>query len=77
MAACLYILREPVTGIESSLFLPQESGYVILEEGLPASSSSFAEHVQKDGLNDSSISVSVTDQDLLDLVFAYTKVIVL
>ena len=77
MAACLYILREPVKGIESSLFTPQESGYVVLEEELPPSSTSFAEHVQKNGLNGSSPSVGVTDQDLLDLVFAHTKVIVL
>lgn len=77
MAACLYILREPVKGIESSLFTPEESGYVVLEEGLPPSSPSFAEHVQKDGPNDSSPPVSVTDQDLLDLVFAHTKVILL
>ncbi|MDP3092647.1 MAG: hypothetical protein Q8N04_18375 [Nitrospira sp.] len=77
MAACLYLLREPVTGIESSLFTSQESGYVLLEEGLPASSTSFAEHVRKDGRNDSLTSVKVADQDLLDLVFAHTKVILL
>jgi len=77
MAACLYILREALGGLESSLFTSQESGYVLLEEGLPASSTSFAEHIQKDGLIDSSPSVSVTDQDLLDLVFTHTKVIVL
>lgn len=77
MADCLYILREPSEGIESSLFTTQESGYVLLEEGLPVSSTSFAEHVRKGGLNDSSPSVSLTDRDLLELVFAHKKVILL
>lgn len=71
------MLREPLEGIESSLFTSQESGYVLLEEGLPASSTGFAEHVRKGSLNDSSPSVSLTDRDLLDLVFAHTKVILL
>jgi len=75
--ACLYMLREPSEGIESSLFTSQESGYVLLEEGLPASSTSFAEHVRKGGPNDTSPSVSLTDRDLLELVFAHTKVILL
>lgn len=77
MADCLYILREPSDGIESSLFISQESEYVLLEEGLPASSTSFGEQVRKDGLNDSSPSVGLTDLDLLDLVFAHTKIILL
>ena len=71
------MLREPPEGIDSSLFTSQESGYVLLEEGLPASSASFAEHVRKGGPNDSSPSVSLTDRDLLELVFAHTKVILL
>jgi len=71
------MLREPSEGIESSLFTSQESGYVLLEEGLPASSPSFAEHVRKGDPNDSSPSVSLTDRDLLELVFAHTKVILL
>mgnify|MGYP003492402087 CR=1 FL=1 len=75
--ACLYMLREPSEGIESSLFTSQESGYVLLEEGLAASSTSFAEHVRKGGPNDTSPSVSLTDRDLLELVFAHTKVILL
>ena len=74
---CLYMLREPSEGVESSLFTPQESGYVLLEEGLPVSSTSFAEHVRKGGPNDSSPSVSLTDRDLLELVFAHAKVILL
>lgn len=77
VADCLYILREPSEGIESGLFAFQESGYVLLEEGLPASSTSFAEHVRKGGPNDSSPSVSLTDRDLLELVFAHAKVILL
>ena len=77
MPACLYMLREPSEVIESSLFTSQESGYVLLEEGLPASSTSFAEHVRKDGPNDTSPSVSLTDRDLLELVFTYKKVILL
>ncbi len=77
MPAYLYMLRESAEGIESSLFISQESGYVLLEEGLPASSASFAEHVRKGGPNDSSPSSSLTDLDLLELVFAHTKVIVL
>ena len=77
MPACLYMLREPLEGIESSLFSSQESGYVLLEEGLPASSTSFAEKVSKSGLTESSPSGSLTDVDLLELVFAHTKVILL
>jgi len=77
MPECLYMLREPLEGIESSLFAAQESGYVLLEEGLPASSTNFAEHVRKGVPNDSSPSVSLTDRDLLELVFAHTKVILL
>jgi hypothetical protein len=75
--ACLYILREPLEGIEFSLFSSQESGYVLLEEGLPASSTSFAEKVPKGGLTKSSPSGSLTEVDLLELVFAHTKVILL
>ena len=75
--ACLYMLREPSEGIESSLFIAQESGYVLLEEGLPASYTGFAEHVRKGGPNDTSSFVSLTDRDLLELVFAHTKVILL
>ena len=71
------MLREPSEGIESSLFAAQESGYVLLEEGLPASSTSFAEHVRKGSPNDTSPSVSLTDRDLLELVFAHAKVILL
>jgi hypothetical protein len=74
---CLYILREPLEGIESSLSPSQESGFVLLAAGLPASSTSFAEHVRNGGPNDSSPSVSLTDRDLLELVFAHTKVILL
>lgn len=77
MPACLFILREPPEGIESSLFSSQESGYVLLEEGLPASSTSFAEKMPKSGLTESSPSGSLTDVDLLELVFAHSKVIVL
>lgn len=77
MPDCLYILREPSEGIESSLFTSQESGYVLLEAGLPPSSTGFAEHVPKSGPDDSSPSVSLTDRDLLELVFAHTKVILL
>jgi len=74
--ACLYLLREPAEGIEASLFVFREAGCVLLEEALPASSTYFAENVPKGGLNDSS-SGSLTDLDLLELVFAHTKVIVL
>jgi hypothetical protein len=75
--ACLYLLREPAEGIESSLFASQEAGYVLLEEALPASSTSFAEHVPKGGQRDSSVLAGLTDVDLLELVFAQVKVIVL
>lgn len=77
MPSCLYLLRKPLEGIDASLFVSQEAGCVLVEEGLPASSISFAEHVRKGGPNDSSPSVSITDLDLLELVFAHTKVIVL
>jgi hypothetical protein len=77
MPSCLYVLRKSVEGIEASLFVSQEAGFVLLEEGLPASSTSFAENVPKGGPNDSSRSVSLTALDLLELVFAHTKVILL
>ena len=77
MASCLYLLREPVERLEASLFAPQEAAYVLLEGGLPVSSTSFAERMSKTVPTGSSPSGSLTDQDLLELVFAHTKVIVL
>ena len=71
------MLREPSKGIESSLFTSQEPGYVLLEAGLPSVSTGFAEHVRKGGPDDSSPSVSLTDRELLELVFAHRKVILL
>lgn len=77
MAPCLYLLREPVERLEASLFAPQEGAYVLLEGGLPVSSASFAEKMPETGSTDSSRSGSLTDQDLLELVFTHSKVIVL
>lgn len=77
MASCLYLLREPVEGLEASLFAPQEATCVLIEGGLPVSSTSFAEKMPGTGSVDSSPSGSLTDQDLLELVFAHPKVIVL
>lgn len=77
MASCLYLLREPVERLEASLFAPQEAAYVLLEDGLPVSSTSFAVKMPGTGSTDSSLSGSLTDQDLLELVFAHSKVIVL
>jgi len=77
MASCLYLLREPVEQLEASLFAPQQSVYVLLEDGLPDSSTSFAEKRTGTGSTDSSPSGSLTDQDLLELVLAHSKVMVL
>lgn len=77
MASCLYLLREPIEGLEASLFAPQESAYVLLEDGLPVSSTSFAEMTPQAASTDSSLPRSLTDQDLVELVFAQSKVIVL
>ena len=77
MVSCLYLLRESVEQIEASLFAPQQSVYVLLEDGLPDSSTSFAEKRTGIGSTDSSPSGSLTDQDLLELVLAHSKVIVL
>lgn len=77
MASCLYLLREPVERLEASLFAPQEASYVLLEGGLPVSSTSFAVKMPETGSTDSSLSGSLTDGDLLELVFAHSKVIVL
>ncbi|ULA64339.1 MAG: hypothetical protein LZF86_120060 [Nitrospira sp.] len=78
MAASLYLLREPLEGIESSLFAPldAESAFLI-EGGLPSSSKSFAEIVQKSDRKEVSSQSSVTEAELLELVFAHGKVIVL
>ena len=77
MASCLYLLREPVEGLEASLFVPQDAAYVLIESAQPGSSTSFAQKMTKTGSTDSSPSGSLTDQDLLELVFAHSKVIVL
>ena len=77
MESCLYLLREPIAGLEGSLIAPNEAACVLLEGGLPAFSTNFAEHVRKGDPNDPSPSVSLTDRDLLELVFAHTKVILL
>lgn len=77
MASCLYLLREPVERLEASLFAPQDAAYVLLEDGLPVASTSFAEKMPETGSTDAFPSGSLTDQDLLELVFAYSKVIVL
>jgi hypothetical protein len=77
MASCLYLLREPVERLEASLFVPQDAAYVLLEDGLPDSSTSFAEKRAGTGSTDSSPSGSLTDEALLELVCAYSKVIVL
>ena len=77
MVSCLYLLRESVEQIEASLFAPQEATCVLIEGGLPVSSTSFAEKMPGTGSVDSFPSGSLTDQDLLELVFAHPKVIVL
>lgn len=77
MTPCLYLLREPVEGLESSLFARQGAAYVLIEGGLPVSSTSFAEKISGTGSTESSPSVSLTDQELLELVLAHSKVIVL
>lgn len=77
MSTCLYLLRKPVAGIDASLFVSGEAACVLLEKGLPDSSTSFAETGPTGGPNDSSHSVRLTDLELLDLVFAHAKVIVL
>ena len=75
--SCLYLLREPVEGLEASLFAPNESDCVLIEGGRPVSSTSFAEKMSKSSLNNASSSSGLTDVDLLELVFAHSKVIVL
>lgn len=77
MPACFYLLREPAAGIESSLFASQEAGYVLLEGALPSSSTDFAEIARNGDQKDSSVLAGLTDVELLDLVFAHSKVIVL
>lgn len=78
MAASLYLLREPLEGIESSLFAPLDAeSTFLIEGGLPSSSKSFAEIVQKSDRKEVSSQSSVTEAELLELVFAHGKVIVL
>ncbi len=78
MAASLYLLREPLEGIESSLFAPLDAeSMFLIEGGLPSSSKSFAEIVPKRDLKEVSSQSSVTEAELLELVFAHGKVIVL
>ncbi|MCC6141589.1 MAG: hypothetical protein IT389_13345 [Nitrospira sp.] len=78
MASSLYLLREPLEGIESSLFAPRDTESVLLlEGGLPASSTNFAEVVRLSDQKGSSSQGNVTEADLLELVFAHGKVIVL
>jgi hypothetical protein len=77
MPSCLYLLREPLEGIESSLFAPLETESLLLEGGLPAASTSFAESLRKGDKKDSSSQSSLTEADVLELVLAHSKVIVL
>jgi hypothetical protein len=78
MAASLYLLREPLEEIESSLFIPLDAeAALLIEGGLPSSSKSFAEIVPKNDRKDVSSQSSMTEAELLELVFAHGKVIVL
>lgn len=77
MQSCLYILREPSTGLESSLFDSREAGSVLIEGALPASSNSFAAQIPKGGEKESLPPSPLTDVELLELVFVHTKVILL
>ena len=79
MASCLYILREPSTGLESSLFDPRDvaSSVLLVEEGLPSASQSFAEKVVEGNQKSASFHASLTESEVLDLLFAHSKIIVL
>lgn len=77
MPSCLYLLCEPLEGIESSLFAPLEAESLLLEGGLSTASTSFAESIRKGEKKDSSSQSRLTEADVLELVFSHSKVIVL
>lgn len=79
MASCLYMLREPSTGLESSLFDAQEarSSVLLVEEGLPYTSQNFAEKISVGDQLSSSDYSGLTEIEVVDLLFAHSKIIVL